>query len=120
MGNKMDNDIEINDQTTLVKPKIKEINKPNKINYEANYFLFFIIIFVGFNVMIFSTLFLPLALLFPFYYVSLFSTDQLLHYIHFLIFMEHLHIQKCYLKEIDVFLPLFIFALLSVDFFFPQ
>ena len=74
----MDNDIEYNDQTKMMKAEIVEINKPNKIKYEANYLMFFIVITIGFNVMIFSTLFLPLVFLFPFYYVSIFSTGSLI------------------------------------------
>lgn len=73
--NLMDDDIEANDQTSMIN-KVKN-NISSSIEVETNYTTFFIIFAIGLLILIFSFLFLPMVILFPQKFVSLFSIGSI-------------------------------------------
>ena len=75
--NFMDNDdLESNDQTSMIKSVKNNISK--SIEVETNYTTFFIVFSVGIGFIIFSTLFLPIIILTPSSFVSLFSIGSII------------------------------------------
>lgn len=74
--NFMDDDLESNDQTSMIKSVKNNIKQ--SIEVETNYTTFFIVFSVGIIFIIFSSLFLPIVILTPSSFVSLFSIGSII------------------------------------------
>ena len=76
--NFMEDDIEsnVNDQTSMLKSVKNNIKQ--SIEVETNYTTFFIVFSIGIIFIIFSSLFLPMVILFPSSFVSLFSIGSII------------------------------------------
>ncbi len=74
--NFMEDDIESNDQTSMLKSVKNNIKQ--SIEVETNYTTFFIVFFIGIIFIILSSLFLPMVILFPSSFVSLFSIGSII------------------------------------------
>ena len=74
--NFMDDDIESNDQTSMIK-SVKN-NLKQSIEVETNYTTFFVVFSIGILFIVLSSLFLPMVILFPTKFVSLFSIGSII------------------------------------------
>ena len=74
--NFMDDDIESNDQTSMIK-SVKN-NFKQSIEVETNYTTFFVVFSIGILFIVLSSLFLPMVILFPTKFVSLFSIGSII------------------------------------------
>jgi len=74
--NFMDDDLESNDQTSMIKSVKNNIKQ--SIEVETNYTTFFIVFSIGIIFIILSSLFLPIVILSPSSFVSLFSIGSII------------------------------------------